>query len=176
MANEREGGEAMLALYWLLACIKEQEATSAIRVLGLAFFQTQVPHERCLLIAEALSVQRNATGVGEKHHHRKNERNKSGRTQVMGMPASGPETMRPYSSAELLITGRIAIGMSNSWQAKASHWSVLRFMSMVRLALVTSVTCTPPLVPPVKFCNCGTHRCEWECHKIGGGGGRQREE
>ncbi len=32
-----------------------------------------------------------------------------------------------------------------------SHWSVCRFISIVRPALVTSVTCTPPSVPPVSF-------------------------
>lgn len=34
-----------------------------------------------------------------------------------------------------------------------SHWSVCKFIRSVRLAFVTSVTCWPPLGPPVKFYN-----------------------
>ena len=33
----------------------------------------------------------------------------------------------------------------------SSQSRVCRSISIVRLALVTSVTCTPPLVPPVRF-------------------------
>jgi len=36
-------------------------------------------------------------------------------------------------------------------QISASQSSVSRFISMVRLALVTSVTCAPPSGPPVRF-------------------------
>ena len=37
------------------------------------------------------------------------------------------------------------------FRISSSQSSVLRSISMVRLALVTSVTCTPPFVPPVRF-------------------------
>ena len=36
-------------------------------------------------------------------------------------------------------------------QREGSHFKVWRFISMVLLALVTSVTCTPPFTPPVSF-------------------------
>jgi len=37
-------------------------------------------------------------------------------------------------------------------QRSGSHCSVCMFINMVRLALVTSVTCTSLLLPPVRFC------------------------
>ena len=37
------------------------------------------------------------------------------------------------------------------WQSSGSHCSVCRFINIVLLALVTSVTCLPPSTPPVKF-------------------------
>ena len=43
------------------------------------------------------------------------------------------------------------------WQSSASHCSVCRFINIVLLALVTSVTCFPPSTPPVKFWNTSTH-------------------
>ena len=33
----------------------------------------------------------------------------------------------------------------------SSHWRDLRSISIVRLAFVTSVMCSPPSVPPVRF-------------------------
>ena len=33
----------------------------------------------------------------------------------------------------------------------SSHWRDFRSISMVRLAFVTSVMCSPPSVPPVRF-------------------------
>ena len=35
--------------------------------------------------------------------------------------------------------------------SSSSHSSVFRFISIVRLALVTSVACMPPSLPPVRF-------------------------
>ena len=73
------------------------------------------------------------------------------------MPAIGtPESMpwvrpSPYTSAELLISGSMDMGMVMSLAISSSQSRVLRSISMVREALVTSVTCTPPLVPPVMF-------------------------
>ena len=42
-------------------------------------------------------------------------------------------------------------GMPIVARIPSSHSRVARSISMVRLALVTSVTWTPPLVPPVRF-------------------------
>src|SRR5437899_4948452 len=41
--------------------------------------------------------------------------------------------------------------MSNAARISASQSRVFKFRSCVRLAFVTSVTCTPPFGPPVKF-------------------------
>lgn len=57
----------------------------------------------------------------------------------------------PYTSADDLISGRIAAGTFIADRIAGSHWSVDRFISIVRPALVTSVTCTPPSGPPVRF-------------------------
>ena len=38
-----------------------------------------------------------------------------------------------------------------TFRISSSQSRVFRFISMVRLALVTSVTCAPPLTPPVRF-------------------------
>ena len=50
-----------------------------------------------------------------------------------------------------MISGSMDIGMPMSLAMSASQLRVDRSMSMVREALVTSVTCTPPLTPPVMF-------------------------
>lgn len=57
----------------------------------------------------------------------------------------------PYTSAEDLISGRTASGTFIAERIEVSHCRVSRFISMVRPALVTSVTCRPPSVPPVRF-------------------------
>ena len=57
----------------------------------------------------------------------------------------------PYTSDEERISGSMDIGMPISAAMSASQESVSRSMSMVREALVTSVTCTPPSTPPVMF-------------------------
>ena len=49
-----------------------------------------------------------------------------------------------YTSALLRISGSMDIGIPNALQRSGSHVKVLRSMSMVRAAFVTSVTCTPP--------------------------------
>ena len=41
--------------------------------------------------------------------------------------------------------------MPISSQIDPSQSKVCKFISIVRLALVTSVTCVPPLMPPVRF-------------------------
>ena len=45
----------------------------------------------------------------------------------------------------------MASGMPISAAMSGAHASVSRSISMVRDALVTSVTCTPPSAPPVRF-------------------------
>ncbi len=50
-----------------------------------------------------------------------------------------------------MISGSIERGTSKAFRISSSHWSVSRSMKSVRDALVTSVTCTPPSVPPVRF-------------------------
>ena len=58
----------------------------------------------------------------------------------------------PYTSEEDLISGSIDSGMPMSAAIVSSQASVRRSISIVRLALVTSVTCTPPFsAPPVRF-------------------------
>src|SRR5260370_866844 len=53
------------------------------------------------------------------------------------------------------MRGRICSGMENAFSSSVSHWSVFRFISWVRLALVTSVRCrpfwVPAFAPPVSF-------------------------
>ena len=48
------------------------------------------------------------------------------------------------------MSGSIGRGTPNSASSSSSQSSVARSMSMVRLALVGSVTCTPPSTPPVR--------------------------
>ncbi len=68
----------------------------------------------------------------------------------MGLPGS-TERSSPYHSAEDRISGRIACGIPKNPSSSSSHASVAMFMSIVRLALVTSVMWRPPAVPPVRF-------------------------
>ena len=49
------------------------------------------------------------------------------------------------------IAGSIRRGMPRMSRISSSQSSVCRFINSVRLALVTSVTCAPPLGPPVRF-------------------------
>ncbi len=73
------------------------------------------------------------------------------------MPAIGTSRSRldgstwPYTSEELLISGSIDFGMPRTPRISSSHEQVARSMNSVREAFVTSVTCTPPSVPPVRF-------------------------
>ena len=48
------------------------------------------------------------------------------------------------------MAGSIERGMPNSASSSSSQSSVARSISIVRLALVGSVTCTPPSTPPVR--------------------------
>lgn len=54
-------------------------------------------------------------------------------------------------SDELRISGRMLGLIENVLVSNGSQLSVSIFINNVRLALVTSVTCRPPLAPPVKF-------------------------
>ena len=58
---------------------------------------------------------------------------------------------RPCTVALGRTCGSIARGTSNASPNPSSQSNVRRSISMVRLALVTSVTWTPPLTPPVRF-------------------------
>ena len=49
------------------------------------------------------------------------------------------------------MAGSIDRGMPMSLRISGSQSRVSRFISIVRLALVTSVTWTPPSTPPVRF-------------------------
>ena len=59
----------------------------------------------------------------------------------------------PYAVSSLLawISGSMARGMLKKPSSSSSQSSVVRSMSMVRLALVTSVAWMPPRGPPVRF-------------------------
>lgn len=61
------------------------------------------------------------------------------------------------------MVGSRCCGTPNSSQRRASHCCVIRPISSVREALVTSVTCEPPLLPPVRF-----YRSENIIHICGG--------
>src|SRR3712207_8970567 len=50
-----------------------------------------------------------------------------------------------------MIVGSIERGTPKNDISSLSQSSVSRSIIIVRLALVTSVTCTPPSVPPVRF-------------------------
>ena len=49
------------------------------------------------------------------------------------------------------MSGSIAVGMPMMPAISSSHCRVFRSISIVRLAFVTSVMCSPPSVPPVRF-------------------------
>jgi hypothetical protein len=69
-------------------------------------------------------------------------------------PPSGPSSrVMPKDSwnDDGLIAGSICRGMSKNDNSSSSQSSVSRFISIVRLALVTSIACTPPRAPPVRF-------------------------
>ena len=76
----------------------------------------------------------------------------SPRMPVIGVSRSScwPDTV-PTSAEELTISGSMDIGMPMSAQISSFQSRVSRFISMVREALVTSVTCRPPSPPPVRF-------------------------
>ncbi len=75
--------------------------------------------------------------------------------EATGMPPSRsprrPPLISPYTSAEERISGSICIGTPIDSAIRSSHAMVCRFISRVREALVTSVTCLPPFTPPVRF-------------------------
>ena len=76
----------------------------------------------------------------------------SPRMPAMGTSGSMPPLRPlPYTSADERISGNIDIGMPMSDAMDSSHDKVLRSIKSVREALVTSVTCTPPFLPPVMF-------------------------
>ncbi|SHU59440.1 Uncharacterised protein [Mycobacteroides abscessus subsp. abscessus] len=69
-------------------------------------------------------------------------------------PPSGPScVVKPNGSTgdDALIGGSIWRGMEKNDNSSSSQSRVSRFINMVRLAFVTSVTCTPLRTPPVRF-------------------------
>ncbi len=69
------------------------------------------------------------------------------------MPSSEVPTAVPYTSDEERIVGSMARGTPKAFRSASSQSSVRRSISSVRLAFVTSVACTPPSTPPVRFHN-----------------------
>ena len=76
----------------------------------------------------------------------------SPRIPLIGVSMSRPFLRpSPNTPEEGRISGSMEVGMPMSAQIRVFQSRVSRFMSMVREALVTSVACTPPAVPPVRF-------------------------
>ena len=59
--------------------------------------------------------------------------------------------MTPYRPMDGTMRGSIGRGTPKNSRSSSSQSSVRRSIIIVRLAFVTSVTCTPPAVPPVRF-------------------------
>ena len=95
------------------------EAAGAVGVLRFSWLEAGLADQRGLLIAEI---------AGDRN------------------PCNGRQLRVPYTSLLETIFGSIWIGMPKSRRISRSHSSVLRFINCVRLALVTSVTWTPPSV------------------------------
>ena len=77
----------------------------------------------------------------------------SPRTAVRGTATRSVPSMivSPYSPEDGQISGSIPRGTPKMASSSSSQESVRRSISIVRLALVTSVTCLPPRAPPVRF-------------------------
>lgn len=75
----------------------------------------------------------------------------SPRMPATGTPSSTPPAHVPYTSEEERMTGSMARGMRSAASMPSSQSRASMCISMVRLALVTSVTWTPPEGPPVRF-------------------------
>ena len=70
----------------------------------------------------------------------------------MGVSMSRPFLRPSPNIPELgLMVGSMETGMPMSAQISGFQSRVSMFISMVREALVTSVACTPPVAPPVRF-------------------------
>ena len=50
------------------------------------------------------------------------------------------------------MVGKMSGGIPKNLNNSLSHCCECKFINIVRLALVTSVTCAPPWQPPVRFC------------------------
>ena len=109
----------------LRARVEEHEAAGAVGVLGLAGRVAGLAEEGRLLVAQV---------AGDRDRLARSARRRGRRPRLEGR-----------------ICGSIAVGMPMSLRISGSQSRVSRSISMVRLALVTSVTWTPPLTPPVRF-------------------------
>jgi hypothetical protein len=74
----------------------------------------------------------------------------SPRSPATAMPPRSP-LASPYTSLDARTCGSMARGMPRMPRISSSQSSVSRFISIVRLAFVTSVTWAPPPGPPVRF-------------------------
>ena len=123
------GEQPVAAADQLLAGVEQQEVAGAVGVLGLAGLEADLADRGRLLVAE---------DAGDRH---------------LARPPGRRAVVVPNSAGSLLgrIVGSIARGMPKKPSSSSSQSRVVRSISMVRLALVTSVTCTPPSGPPVRF-------------------------
>ena len=115
--------QAALAGHRLGAGVEQHEAAGAIGVLRLAGAEARLAEEGRLLVSE-VTRDRHAGEVADG-------------LAVHGARGLDGREHRARDAHDFRISG--------------SQSRVWRFMSIVRLALVTSVTWTPPLTPPVRF-------------------------
>ena len=111
-----------------VAGVEQHEVAGAVGVLGLAGREADLADGGRLLVAEV---------AGERHARRPR-------------PSRGPRRSRPARTTAG-SRGSIARGMPKNPSSSSSQSRVSRSISIVRLALVTSVTCAPPSTPPVRF-------------------------
>ena len=72
---------------------------------------------------------------------------------MIGTSLCSAPRVSPYGCGDDdgLISGSISRGIPKNDNSSSSQSRVSRSISIVRLALVTSVMCTPPSGPPVRF-------------------------
>ena len=124
-----DGGEqSVLAAHELLARVEQEEVAGAVGVLGLAGLEAHLAHGGGLLVAE---------DTGDRDRVAATRRRSSCRTR--------------WSRCSSRSSAASARGMPKKPRSSSSQSRVVRSMSIVRLAFVTSVAWTPPSGPPVRF-------------------------
>ena len=68
--------------------------------------------------------------------------------------STNQETSHPYTSALLQISGSISVVAPKCAMVSACHCPVLISIQLVRAALLMSVTCMPPSLPPAAAGSC----------------------